>query len=369
MQQHPQPTLSILDPTSRLGRELAAALKAAFPGARRRLYHTAADSEHLIAEVATEAALVPPLADPEELSGSDAVIATAPPNSTMAPALLDWLRANPSVALIDATQPGIAGEEAVHVLGAPRPTQGELRWYHVADPALFGPARFLAALASLAPEAAHFTLLQPASSLGEDAVEELAAQGAARLSGRPASRPQYLPGLLAFDLAPASEPSRQGLARQLADLHPGIECRIHVIETGSFHGHVATAQVHCAGAPTAAKLAALIRHTPGMRLPHRDEWPCASSVAGQYEVVCSGLRAEKGWIAATLAADGSLLGGPVAVSELVVAITASPLRAVAAGPQPRCRRPRAAPTGMTGCAGARETRARRRSGVPPVADR
>ncbi len=105
----PSKTLTVLDPTSLLGREVSEGIARTLPGVRRRFLHTGEEPEHLIAEVAGEAALVPPLAEPDELDGSDAVLVTAPPSAAARERLLGWLRGHPEVALLDCTQPGIAG--------------------------------------------------------------------------------------------------------------------------------------------------------------------------------------------------------------------------------------------------------------------
>jgi hypothetical protein len=321
--QHPQLTLSILDPTSLLGREVLENLTQAFPGARCKLFHTLGVEEHLIAEVADEATLVPPFSEPEDLGGSDAVVVTSTPNPPVAAALVGWLRANPQVLMVDASQPGIAPDEAVSVLSAPPPGRSEARWYHLVDPNLFGPARFLAALAPLRPQACHLTMMLPASTFGVEALEELAAQGAARLSGRQPKRPVHLSAVLAFDLLCADEARRRTLANQVAALFGDLDCHLHLVEAGIFHGHVATALVRCGERVSQTRLSALLRRTPGLRLARKNERPRPSDVVGNDGVICSDLRIEGPWVAAWLAADGLHLGGAHAVLEILSSLRAS----------------------------------------------
>jgi hypothetical protein len=316
-------TLSILDPTSLLGREVTDGIARAFPDAHRRLFHTGADPEHLIAEVAGEAALVPPLLELEELDGSAAVILTATPAAEVAGRLLDWLRANPAVALLDCTQPGVTGAEASCVVDTLPPGSRELRWYHLVDPSLAAPTRWLKALLPLGPEAFHLTLLCPVSGFGAGAIDELASQGTARLSGRPTARPVHLPAVLAFDLAPAASERFAALEAQLGELFPDLDRGLHVIDTGIFHGNLATVLVRCAQTVAPERARALLRATPGFRLARRNETVTASAVVEREEVVCGELQVRGPWVTAWLVADGLRVGGTSAVVELLASLTAS----------------------------------------------
>ncbi len=316
--------LTILDPTSLLGREIMARLARVSPGVHPRLLHTAADPEHLIAEVAGEPALVAPLTDRDELEGSAIGILTTPPAVAAAgERLLAWLRAHARVAFVDCTQPGIAGGAARCVVDVVPPVRPSPPWYHLADPALAAPARLLAALAPFAPETAHLTVLCPAAGFGAEGLEELAAQGAARLSGHPERKAVHLPGVLAFDLVPAPAERSRYLEAQLAAVFPRLETSATVIDAGVFHGHLATVTATCAEEPGLERVRALIRSTPGMRLPRRNE---TTSVAGAVErggIVCGGLHVRGRTVSAWLCADGLRVGGAEAVADLVTSITAS----------------------------------------------
>lgn len=319
----PHRTLSILDPTSLLGREVTDGIARAFPEVRRRLFHTGADPEHLVAEVAGEAALVGPLLDPDELDGSVAVILTARPASQASTRLLAWLRAKPSVALLDCTQPGVAGAEAACVLDALPHDRRGLPWYHLVDPSLAAPARWLKALLPLAPESSHATVLCPASDFGAEAIDELATQGTARLSGRPTRRPAHLPAVLAFDLAPVTGERLAALEAQLGELFPTVELRLHVIDAGVFHGTLATVLVRCAGEVSLERARALVRATPDLRLARRNETVTATDAVERGHVICGDLRAHGRWVTAWLLADALRVGGAGAVVELLGSLTAS----------------------------------------------
>lgn len=319
----PNQTLTIIDPTSLLGREVTDGIVRAFPDVPRRLFHTNAEPEHLIAEVAGESTLVPPLLELDELEGSGAVIVTARPAPEASDRLLRWLRARPSVALLDCTQPGITQGEAASVIDAVPSEPRGLPWYHLVDPSLAAPTRWLRALLPLVPEAFHVTLLCPVSGFGADALDELASQGTARLSGRPTRRPLHLPTVLAFDLAPAGGERFAAIEAQLGELFPTIECGLHIIDSGVFHGNLATVVLRCAHDVTPEQVRALLRATPGVRLAHRSETVTVSAAAKEKRMICGELRVRGPWVTAWLLADGLRVGGANAVVEVLVSLNAS----------------------------------------------
>ncbi len=317
--------LTILDPTSLLGGEILGRLVRGRTSVRPRLFHTGADPEHLIVEIAGEPVIVAPLTDLDELERSTTIVVTARPAAEgMAERLLAWLRAHPRINLVDGTQPGVAGAEARCVTaGTVPPVRPSPPWYHLADPALAAPAQLLVALAPLAPGSACLTLLGPAAGFGAEALDELAAQGAARLSGNPKTRATHLPGLLAFDLAPAPDTRSAGLEAQLAEIFPGLEATVTVIDAGVFHGHLATVAVTCRAAVTNERVRALVRSVPGLRLLPRNGTTTVSAAVQHGGIACGGLNVRSGTVSAWLCADGLRVGGAEAVFDLLTALAAS----------------------------------------------
>ena len=313
----PRPTLTILDPTSLLGREVVEGVAGSLPEIRRRLLHTGGAAEHLIADVAGEATLVPPLVELDEMDDSSAVVVTAAPPPEVAGRLVEWLRARPSVALLDCTQPGIAGAEATSVLDAVPLRVHRLPWYHLVDPSLAAPARWLRALLPLEPSAFVATLLCPVSAFGAEAFDELASQGSARLSGQPTGRLHHLPAVLAFDVAPARDDRVSAMEGQLGELFPDVQRGLHVVDVGVFHGTFATLQVRCSADVPLDEARALLRATPQLRLARRGETPTSSSVVGGERMICGGLRAQGPRVAAWLFADGLRVGGAHAALEVL----------------------------------------------------
>ena len=266
---------------------------------------------------------MPPLGAASELDGSDVVVATTTPSPAAAAALMSWLRANPAVFLIDCTQPGLAATESLPVLSAPPPGKAEPRWFHLADPALWAPGRILQSLASLDPREVILTVLLPVSDYGVAGVEELAKQAAARLSGRPPHRSELLPVVLAFDAAPATSPHREALADQLRALFPDLNAHLTAVQLGVFHGHAAVMAIRTGASTDAAGVAALIRHSPGVRLARRNENPQPSGAVDSDEIVCADVRHENGWVNVWLVADSVRVGGAQVVADIVAAVRAS----------------------------------------------
>lgn len=308
--------ISILDPNSRIGRDLAAALAERSPELRQRYYHTDEHEEHLITEIAGEAAIVSRLGDLDELAGSKAVVVTTTLPDHLALALLAWLRANPAVALVDLSQPGLTGEVATTVLDS-IPAAARPRWFHLVDPALIGPARVIRALAPLQPREVTITATRPASAFGDEALHELAAQAAARLSGVAPGKASLLPGVLAFDLPPATEATVFAAQRQVSVLFPGVATVVHLLDAGIFHGHTATLTLRCESAADIAQVRHLLRAAPGVtvaRAGSRLGLGDLDEVAG---VLCGELRTTGAAIALWVAADGLRLAASELAPELV----------------------------------------------------
>ena len=309
------PTLSILDPTSLFGRELIERAAQTLQGSSLRLFQTQQADEHLLLEAAAEASLVQPLREPDELYGSKVLVVTDAPPTPLAAALATWLSDHPEVVVLDCTQPGILAD-AVQLWVALPETHPPRRWYHLVDPALHAPFQLVRALVALAPKTCQLTLLSPAATFGADAIEELAVQGATRLSGRPAPRPVCLPGVLAFDIAPAAHERLQALAAQLAAIMPGVPCEAQVMDTGVFHGHLATASLTFQAPVRTERVRSLLRAAPVLRLARANERIGMSAAVAKDTVVCGGLHVVGASMSAWLASDGQRLSAAAAAGLL-----------------------------------------------------
>mgnify|MGYP005846325859 CR=1 FL=1 len=314
-------TLTILDPTSLLGREIADGLAAELPDVRCRLFHTSGADNHLIANVGGAASVVTPLQSLDELAGSAALIVSEPLGEELAAALLDWLVRHPEVALVDASQPGIAGEQTLTVLDEAPRRHGQPRWYHLLDPSLAAPVRLLQALRAFRPTRAHLTVFRSASGFGYAAVEELAVQAAARLSGLAPTDHSALPAVVAFDLAPAGEAAQAALQRQLAGVLPDIELDLQVVEMGVFFGHAASFFVPLTEPVTERRVRTALR-AGGLRLARRNQSVRPSDLADEESAMCARLRVTDRQISGWLVADGLRLAGAAAVVRIATDVMA-----------------------------------------------
>ena len=319
---HPR-ALTVLDPTSSIGRELVETIAKQLPELRLRFFHTTGDKEHLVVEVAERAAIVPPLVDPDELEGSIAVLVTATPPAAIATALLGWLRGPAGVPLLDATQPGLAPEECHALAGPVGQPLPALRWFHLLDPALVGVARVLGALGSFEPQVTTTTVFIPAASHGEVAIEELAAQAAARLTGHEPDRPRALPAVLAFDLWPVGGDVTEGLRAQLEKLFPAITHRVMAADVGVFHGNLSALTVRFSRPPRLEQVRASLGHLLNLHVVRRNQRIGISECVGSTDVVCSDLVASGDELSVWVACDGLKAGGVLAVIDLIVVLTAS----------------------------------------------
>lgn len=268
--------------------------------------------------MAGEAALVPPLADLDDLADSTAVVVTTAPAPAVAKPLVEWLRGHPEVPVVDASVTGLGLDEPERPAG----TRG-VRRYHLADPALAGPAAFVAALADLEPRECQITLINPVSGFGGEALEELAAQGVARLSGAQPKRPRLLPGILAFDLAPSAAGHRERLAAQFSRLFPALSLRLQSLDAGVFLGHAAIVQVRCGSRVRASAVRSLFREGGGVQLARPHERLCPSEAVDHDHVRCADLSCSGEWVSAWVVADGDRIGTVAGVIAAIGAITAS----------------------------------------------
>lgn len=315
----PAPTLVILDPTSLIGREVAAEVAARFPEWRRQFFHTGTDDEHLIAEVANDAALVAPLRDLDDLEHAAVVVATASLSAELGARLAPWLAAHPRIAFIAAGHSALPFATAVACDRLPRLPAGQ-RWLRLVDPMLAAPARVLAALAPLTPEFVALTVIRPAAAFGEEALDELAAESAARLSGSAVRPPAALPVITALDIVAGNDAV---LAEQITILAAPAAAEVTVLEAGIFHGHVATLVVELARPASAAAVRRALRSASGVRLSRPAEVVSATRVIGSVDVICTSVRVSGRHVVLVIAADGIRLGGANAVTDLIAALMAA----------------------------------------------
>jgi len=308
---------------TRRGRALCEALAEAFPEQGQAYFHTTGADEHLLAEVAGQARLVRPLDDLDELAGSTAVILTAPPAPAVAARLAAWLEGQPELRVIDCSLPPVLPAGRTAVFGARREPLPGARRLQALDPALSGPSIVLEAFTSLGLAAAHLTLLTPAADAGEEAVEELAGQGVARLSGQRPARARLLPGIVAFDSGPVSPARHEHLGAQLRQLGLAAVPTVTALATSCFHGHLAVLALTFDPGRRGAELEAALRRQPRVQLVRPGKLGMLSAVVDSDLVRCGELAGGGEYWSLLLAYDGSQLVGPAAVVDLLARLTAA----------------------------------------------
>ena len=315
--------LTVLDPVTRRGRELCEALTEALPDQAHTYFHTSGTDEHLLAEVAGQARLVRPLDDLDELARCTALILTAPPAPAIAARLAAWLDSQPTLLVVDYSLPPVlpAGQAAAFgMLREPRPGARRLQ---ALDPALSGPSVVLDALTHLGLISTHLTLLTPAADAGDEAVEELAGQAVARLSGARPPRAQRLPGVVAFDAGPVSSARHAHLCAQALQLGLPTVPSVTAVATSAFHGHLAAVTVGLDTERRRSELAAALPRRPQLQIVRPGKLGMVSAVVGDERVRCGEIvGGERSW-SLLLAFDGGQLVGPATVVDLLARLTAA----------------------------------------------
>lgn len=308
--------VTILDPTSLVGEELVPRLAAEAPGLARQYFHSQASGDHLIVEVAGEATIVAPLGDIGELEDAGLLVITDNPEKSLREKLADFLAAHRELPCVDLSRPGVLpGPPAFWRL----PGENRLLF---PDPALILPAMILRALTPLAPQRAFFSVLSPVSTLGGEAVDELAAQAIARLSGeKPKSR--VLPTVTAFDAFPYPESTFGRLESQLAAMFPQVVMGFHPIFVGVFHAHATLATVTLAKRAREAEVRQFLAEAGFV--PHRGRKPLTpSQVAGQEQALASVLGTSGNSVSVWAVGDHLLLQAQAACDAILSLLAPSP---------------------------------------------
>jgi hypothetical protein len=228
------PKIRIVDPLTLLGRE-ALQLLAGDPYLAGDLayHHTADDDEHQIAELAGQPALVPPIEDPDELAGADAVLVASDQPTSRLEHVSRFADSHPDTPIVVMGQlPG--WWEVLPPAAGADPDRSSMH-FRVAHPALVAVWTLVSALDQLEPMRVVVAALEPVSAGGVGNVERLARQAALRLQGA-AVEELINDRVLAFNLVADDD---EDLNRDAALLLPRLEVAATRTATGCFHGHVA----------------------------------------------------------------------------------------------------------------------------------
>lgn len=301
----------VLDPLTLIGRE--------FLGYRERLEnivgdlefrHTALEEEHEIAELSFGPALIPPLTDPEDLNGFDAIVVASDGVSSRHDHLLAFLDDQPGAALVDLSRLASLDDRAQPSIGR---EQTEARQLRVAHPALVAAAAVIEVLAPFGKLHGSLAAVDPVSESGREAVELLARQAGHRIQGAPVE--ELIHGhVLAFNQVALESDELQ---REAALLLPDTPLAVTRCLSGCFHGHIAHLGVGFSQKVEARDIEEALSQAETIAIADLplslDSVPDTDRVVATAPIVSSDGRQ----VAITLMADGLRIGGALTAIDVL----------------------------------------------------
>jgi hypothetical protein len=301
----------VLDPLTLIGREFLSheerlgALVGDFD-----FRHTALEDEHQITDLDSGPALVPPLTDPDELDGFDAVVVASEGLSSRHDHLLAFLDDQPGAAVIDISRLACLDDRTQPSIGGPPTDARQLR---VAHPALVAAAAVIEVLAPFGRLHGSLAAVDPASAFGREAVELLARQAGHRVQGAPVE--ERINGhVLAFNLVAVDS---EEIQRQAGSLLPNTPLAVTRCLSGCFHGHIAHLGLGLSQKLDARDIEEALSQAENVTL--RDLPLSLDSVPDADRVVATAplVSSDGTQVAITLMADGLRIGGALTALDIL----------------------------------------------------
>jgi aspartate-semialdehyde dehydrogenase len=313
----PSRTIILSDPLTLVGRELLELLPR-FPEllGELRFVHTGDDDEHQIAELSGQASLVPPLDDPSQLEGAEAVVLATDTRSRRTAQVEAFLATHVGVPVVDAGRLEYLRE---HLVVASPSLAGSAHERHVRvpHPALLAASAVISALEELEPAGISVVAINPVSELGGNAIETLAAQALERLQGL-AVDTLLDDKVRAFNLV--VDPDDQRLDDDLARLMPELETTASQVLGGCFHGHLAQLAVQLSEPTSYGEIETAIENSPSLRRVE-GSFGLDATVGSNAVLVGSPTVSRAGrWLSLTCAMDGLRVGGALTALELLAGL-------------------------------------------------
>ncbi len=311
----PSRMIVLSDPMTLVGRELLELLPR-FPelSGEVRCVHTTTDDEHQITEIVGQGSLVPPLDDPNQLEGAEAVVLAADFDSPRTAHVEAFLAAHDEVAVIDAGRLNRL-RECLAVASTPLGGSLAVRHVRVAHPALVAAGAVVAALMELEPVGVTVVAVDPVSELGGTAIETLAAQALDRLQGADVEK-LLDDRVRAFNLF--VDPDDQRLDEDLARLLPELDTAASRILGGCFHGHLAHLEVQLSRPASYGEIETALENSPTLRRVE-GSFGLDATVGSNAVLVGSPTVSRSGrWVSVPCAMDGLRIGGALTALELLV---------------------------------------------------
>lgn len=281
--------VGIVNPVTLVGHEITTILRErAFPFARISLLDSSGESAGALTEVATEPAVVAPIAQ-EGLDDLDLVFFCGP-----AEANREWIARHDTDAFIavDLSQPTTAEDGKLAIAGV------NLEEIVAGDDVLISPhpiaipiALILHQLATLSPvESCIANVVQPASEFGQEGVEELAAQTVNVLNIQTVAK-KVFDRQVAFNLFPAADGHEAFIVEQVRGItDPRTELAMLVTQGTIFHGHTFSLFLRSREPLTREQIEAALRSNPAIALPEGDQQFGVVDAAGKDEVLIAEVR-------------------------------------------------------------------------------
>jgi len=312
--------MALINPTSLVGEEIRQTLDRQRDWwTRVELFSTEVDGVGTVTQVAGEAAIVQAL-EADSLRGIDIAFLCAPGATLPKPPESCSLIVIPE-GVADAT--GAALVAGVNL--DDKPTGNVLLSAH---PAVVLLANLLHPLASLAPVEATAVVIQPASTLGDDALKELLSQAGAILSFSDKQPQDVFGHQMAFNIVPAVIDTST-LTAQLDHVLPTpVPLALNALQGGFFHSISTALHVRFQTDPGHEALSAALGANSAIVLDHEHPGPGPITAAGRDEILVAPPKAshpDSGtyWIWAVM--DNLTLGG--ALNALAIAQAVAVTRA------------------------------------------
>ncbi len=310
-------TLTLIDPLTLIGRELTRLIEEApDPNLAVRTFHTSEEEEHHITEVAGDASIVTPLAQPEDLDGSSVIIvASEDPDARLRP-LEDFATLNPQVPVIIAGRAEGFRTRPIPV-GLVTRERPDPPWMRIAHPCLVAAQALSNSLTHFEISSMAITALEPISSFGGEAIETLAGQAIARLQGQ--SVENTIDGHVAAFSTIAVDESQ--LVEDAAFLWPSAQVTVSRLLSGSFHGHAAQVAVTCEHPVDRNELFEVLEAQPILALAETPFGSDSVVDANQIIVIPGPSSTDGRHLMFTLMMDGLRIGGALTALQIAESVT------------------------------------------------
>jgi len=281
--------LGIVNPLTLVGNEIKTILRErAFPFAKIALLDTTGEAAGALTEIEDEPAVVASVAQ-EGLDDLDLVFFCGPAEKNR-----EWIerQAEDDFIAVDLSQPTTAEDGRLAVAGV------NLEELGAGDELLVSPhpvaiplALILHQIGTLSPvESCTVTVVQPASELGQAAIEELAAQTISVLNSQSVPHTVF-DRQLAFNLYPALEHNEEFIVSQVRGMtDPRTQLALLITQGTVFHSHTFSLFVKTRDPLETARIVDALTANPALVFAEGDQQFGTIDAAGKDEVLIAEVR-------------------------------------------------------------------------------